>query len=267
MARLSSTPSRPDATTPPRARDAHLGFTGRLARMGALHPWRTLGAWVVLIALAVVAAGSISDVLVQENSAGIDIEAQTAQDLVARAQATLGQEPRPHRVRHGREPERRHGPPTPDLPAAGRRPHRDPADRRRGDRTSSPRPTASPALVSEDGTVALIQAQMVSRRTRGRPAPRRRRAAPPTGPPTAYRDRDGRQRQHQHRVLATSPRRPSVGRELLGIPIALVVLILVFGAVVAALLPLGLGIVSILVAMGLTASSASSRTSTCSSST
>ena len=35
------------------------GFTERLARTSALHPWRTIGIWVVLIVLAVVAIGQL----------------------------------------------------------------------------------------------------------------------------------------------------------------------------------------------------------------
>jgi RND superfamily putative drug exporter len=40
-----------------RKKTAGRGFTERLARTSALHPWRTIGLWVVLIVLAVVAIG------------------------------------------------------------------------------------------------------------------------------------------------------------------------------------------------------------------
>ena len=45
-------------TTKP-ARRARRGFTERLARTSALHPWRTIGLWAVLIVLAVVAIGQL----------------------------------------------------------------------------------------------------------------------------------------------------------------------------------------------------------------
>ncbi len=35
-------------------------FTGRLARAAARHPWRVLGLWVVLVAVAYFAAGAMS---------------------------------------------------------------------------------------------------------------------------------------------------------------------------------------------------------------
>ena len=35
------------------------GLTERLARTSALHPWRTIGLWAVLVVLAVLAVGSL----------------------------------------------------------------------------------------------------------------------------------------------------------------------------------------------------------------
>ncbi len=37
-----------------------LPFTGRIARTAARHPWRVLGLWVVLLAVAYFAAGTMS---------------------------------------------------------------------------------------------------------------------------------------------------------------------------------------------------------------
>ena len=249
MVRLSSTPSRPDASTAPRARDAALGLTGRLARTGALHPWRVLAAWVVLMALAIVPAGTIGDVLVQENGAGANIEAQTAQDLVARARTALGQEPVPteYVLVMGEDGARVTDPGVQDLVADLA------ATLRTTDGvTAVVAPTdGAPGMVSQDGTVALVQAQMVS------------------GDPE---DADSLVEAVQAADGATDGVRvvtvgegsinaefsrladETLGRaELVGVPIALIVLILVFGAVVAALLPLGLGLVSILVATALAA--------------
>ena len=40
-------------------KDRGAGFTERLARTSALHPWRTIGVWAALIVLAVLAVGSL----------------------------------------------------------------------------------------------------------------------------------------------------------------------------------------------------------------
>jgi len=58
-----------------------LGFTGRIARASAARPWLTIGAWVIGLAIAGIAAGSVGDSLVQEDKALISTESGTADDL------------------------------------------------------------------------------------------------------------------------------------------------------------------------------------------
>ena len=50
--------------------------TEGLARAAALHPWRTLGLWVVVLVVAMVAASGIGDVLTEdtENAVGESVD-------------------------------------------------------------------------------------------------------------------------------------------------------------------------------------------------
>jgi RND superfamily putative drug exporter len=56
-----------------------LPFTGRAARAAARHPWRVLGLWVVLLALAYLAAGAMN---LSANPGGAATEATRASDLI-----------------------------------------------------------------------------------------------------------------------------------------------------------------------------------------
>ena len=57
----------------------HLPFTGRIARAAARHPWRVLGLWVVLLAAAYFAAGTMS---LTANPGTAGTESKTAADLI-----------------------------------------------------------------------------------------------------------------------------------------------------------------------------------------
>lgn len=65
-----------------------LGFTGRLARASASRPWLTIVGWVAIIAAATVAAGSIGDALIQEERALVTTETQQAEDLMEELRGT-----------------------------------------------------------------------------------------------------------------------------------------------------------------------------------
>ena len=56
-----------------------LGFTGRIARAAARHPWRVLGLWVALLAVAYFAAGAMN-LSASPSTAGT--EATRAKDLI-----------------------------------------------------------------------------------------------------------------------------------------------------------------------------------------
>lgn len=59
------------------------GFTGRLAKATAQHPWRTIAAWLVVIATAFVLAGNLDSVLTEEGELSVTTEFGTADDLIA----------------------------------------------------------------------------------------------------------------------------------------------------------------------------------------
>ncbi|MDJ0952653.1 MAG: MMPL family transporter [Acidimicrobiia bacterium] len=59
------------------------GFTGRLAGVSARHPWRTIAAWVVLVAAAFVLAGNLDSVLTQDGELLTETESETADALIA----------------------------------------------------------------------------------------------------------------------------------------------------------------------------------------
>jgi len=60
----------------------NIGFTGRVARASASRPWLTIGAWAVGLTIAVFAAGSLGDALVQDDKALIPTESGTADDIL-----------------------------------------------------------------------------------------------------------------------------------------------------------------------------------------
>ena len=55
------------------------GFTGRITRAAALHPWRAIGAWVLLVIAAFGASGAMN---VSSDTATAGTEATTASDLI-----------------------------------------------------------------------------------------------------------------------------------------------------------------------------------------
>src|SRR3989304_9933263 len=57
----------------------HAGFTGRITRTAALHPWRTLGLWVLLVIAAFGASGAMN---VSSDNATAGTEATRAKDLI-----------------------------------------------------------------------------------------------------------------------------------------------------------------------------------------
>jgi RND superfamily putative drug exporter len=58
-----------------------LSFTGRIARASARRPWLTISAWVVAIAAAFVAAGGLGDVVTQDERMLVPTESDRASEL------------------------------------------------------------------------------------------------------------------------------------------------------------------------------------------
>lgn len=59
------------------------GFTGRLARVSARHPWRVVIAWVVIMAAAIWLAGGLGDQLSQDGELTVATESERADALIA----------------------------------------------------------------------------------------------------------------------------------------------------------------------------------------
>lgn len=64
------------------------GITGRIARTTAARPWVTIGIWLLALAGAIYAAGGLSDALTQDERMLVDTEAQVADDLDAALRAS-----------------------------------------------------------------------------------------------------------------------------------------------------------------------------------
>ncbi len=70
-----------------------VGFTGRIARAAAARPWLTILGWVLILAAAVMASGRIGDALTQEERVLISTESEQADDLVTAYRGDTSDEP------------------------------------------------------------------------------------------------------------------------------------------------------------------------------
>ncbi|MDH4280756.1 MAG: MMPL family transporter, partial [Acidimicrobiia bacterium] len=228
-----------------------LGLTGNLARRAATHPWVTLAIWMVLVAGAIMSMTGLGSVLTQEQEILVDIEAQRAQDLIDQARSDAGADTAMQEyVLVLSETSD-----TFDDPALLVQVEELAADLRTTEHVASVvAPTDGvPGLLSEDRRIALLQVSLDTDDW-GEAA---ERAEPLVAVARAAGEADGVD------VIAIGTGSINLAfndlaeqtlqrGETLGAPIALVVLVLVFGAVVAATLPLALAAISIIAALGLT---------------
>ena len=223
---------------------SRLPFSGRLARAAALHPWRTLGLWVAIIALAYLSAGTMT-LSASPGTAGTD--ATRADGLIK------------ERLRPETAPEEfivvesesitandeAFGAYVDEL-AGGLR-------GLEGVSSVASYREGAEGLVSADGRTVLIPVTLA-----GDMADAAETAAPLIEAVAAADGRDG------FRVttvgfgsvegeMSTLLEETLQQGELIGIGVALVILLLVFGAAVAAGLPVALALLSIFVAAGATA--------------
>jgi len=223
---------------------SRLPFSGRLARAAALHPWRTLGLWVAIIALAYLSAGTMT-LSASPGTAGTD--ATRADGLIK------------ERLRPETAPEEfivvesesitandeAFGAYVDEL-AGGLR-------GLEGVSSVASYREGAEGLVSADGRTVLIPVTLT-----GDMADAAETAAPLIEAVAAADGRDG------FRVttvgfgsvegeMSTLLEETLQQGELIGIGVALVILLLVFGAAVAAGLPVALALLSIFVAAGATA--------------
>ncbi|WP_370326827.1 MMPL family transporter [Euzebya sp.] len=220
------------------------GLTGTLARRSATHPWVTVGAWVVLLALAIVSAAGLGDVLTQDGELLVETDAQRADDLIETAFAGADEPATEFVVVESAAPGITADPALATLAAELQA--LDDVDTVVGPHLGAPQ------MASADDTTALLQVTYVD----ADPDAVDRRAEALV---ELLADHDGALAvsaigegsvTHEFNELAESNLRQA---ELFGLPAALVILVLVFGAVAAAFVPIVLAIVAIAGAVGLTA--------------
>jgi len=221
------------------------GFSGRLARTAAGRPWWTIGLWLVVVAAAALSLNGLGEVLTEEGRLTVTTEAQRAEDLyiehfaleVAEQEFVL-------------------------VEADGITTDQAAFQAKVGALVEELRSIetvatvvsyldGAPGVTSADGSVALIPVTMVAE---GDAAD----LAAPVVEVIAEADADPGYRVTtlgtgsiltEFNGLAEDTLRRG---EVIGVPIALVILVVVFGAVVAAGLPLALAVVAIVVALGMT---------------
>lgn len=220
------------------------GFTGRLARVTAEHPWRTITVWVVVIATAFMLAGSLDSVLTEDGELSVTTESETADNLVA--SHFPSDEPLQEYV----------------IVEGGALSVNDPRFAEKvGELAGELRATenvtsaisfldGAPGLVSADETTALVVVTLQGEGDAHDLATPMLAAVEAANTPDFRVTTVGEGSiNHEFGTLADETLQRG---EILGLPVALVILVVVFGAAVAAGIPLILAIVSILVAVGMT---------------
>ncbi|HEX2110207.1 MAG TPA: MMPL family transporter [Gaiellaceae bacterium] len=220
-------------------------MTERLARASALHPWRTIGAWLLAIVLAFLAVAMfLGDNLTTEGEVTNNPESLRAEDAIADhfpvdqfTTELIVVSSNEHEVDDQAFQER-----LDELRDAGER---------TGVIAEFQSPDENPDLVSPDRSAVLIPIRLR--------APEDENVTRVVEVVEEEDGRDGFQVAMtgnfttDHDFNEVSERDLQEGELRVGLPAALVVLVIVFGALVAAALPLVLAVVSIVVALGLTA--------------
>ncbi len=220
------------------------GFTGRMAGAAAAHPWRTIAIWVVAVAAAFVLAGNIDSVLTQDGELLTATESQQADDLIAAHYPSDGslQEYVVFESSTG---------------VAGDAGFDGAVDQMVAELRASENVASAvsyrdgaPGMTSADGSTALILASVVGEGDADVLVQPLLDviASANTGPYTVTTAGEG-SINAEFGALANETMKRG---ELIGLPVALVILVVVFGAAVAAGIPLLLALLAIFVAMGMT---------------
>jgi RND superfamily putative drug exporter len=220
------------------------GFTGRLARMAASHPWRTIGVWVVVLATAVLLAGRLDGVLTEDGELSVATESDTAASLIA-AHFPSDTPLQEYVVVEGGER-------TTDDPAFAAAVRSLEENLRATSNVASAVSylDGAPGLVSGDQTTALVVVTFAGTGDASDVV------APMLSVVDAANGGDFRvttvgEGSINTEFGALADQTLQQG-ETLGLPVALVILVVVFGAAVAAGIPLLLALVAIVVAVGMT---------------
>jgi RND superfamily putative drug exporter len=236
-----------------------LPFTARLARFSATHPWRVVAAWVLVLVLAVATMGILGDATTTEIRFTNSPEAQTGMDILARA-GLDDNNPTDETVIIQATSD------TVDDAAYRQQVEKVTAALRGMDGVVVPDSVVNYYELSANPDTATMAEGMVSkdRHTTLIPLTLAGTQDEATANAAAYQDTLAGFNSGQFEVQSvgfisigeennTIAEEDLVKGETFGIAAALVILVIVFGALVAAGLPIVLAMVSILVSFGLTA--------------
>jgi RND superfamily putative drug exporter len=228
------------------AMKTHANFTAKLGRWSAAHPWRSIGAWLLLVAVAVLAGRAIGTAKLSQSDVGTGSSGKAAatvnrafpqqateQVLIQSSNLTAGQ-------------------------LAFRAAVDDVVNRVEGTRwvsqVQSPYSSGHTGQISRDGHSALVQfdvtGSMNSSATRVGPVLTAVAAAAADHPQLSIHEAGG-----ASIMKATNDKmmKDFKKAEGLSVPITLFVLLFAFGALVAALLPVALAMTAVFGAIGLVA--------------
>jgi RND superfamily putative drug exporter len=221
-------------------------LTGRLAVAASRHPWRIVLAWLLLLTVAGVLATHIGDALTDQSDLAVQTEASRAADIL---QAHFGADP----VRELVVVEAAHG----GVGDQGFAENVASLEARLSDLDTVQSAVSYldgvPGLLSSDGHTALISVTLVGAA---------KDAAANAAPIVELIEHAGAESGYRITTLGEGSVNAEfdalaedtlVKGETVGLSIALVVLVLVFGAVIAAGIPLLLALASIVLAVGMTA--------------
>ncbi|MFV0284815.1 MAG: MMPL family transporter [Demequina sp.] len=220
------------------------GLTGRLARTAATRPWLTIAVWVLALAAAAYAATGLGDALTQEDSVQIATESDTAEDLVASHQDTDTEGPSTETVIVSSS-EHAVGSSAFDAAIAAIMRALDAVD---GVANVSPTGAQSPANAADAS--ALLAAQVTP--DEDGVVVEDYLAALEEATPEGFEARSVGDATGEV-MFDTLAEEGLVRGEAIGIGVALIILVVVFGALMAAGIPLVIAIASIIMAVGATA--------------
>ena len=222
--------------------------TERLARASSKHPWITLGAWVLTVVVAVMLSGALLGQALTTGSGFInEPDSKRAEELIQRHLSVPTNAAEVVIVRSESA--------TADDPAfeayvSGLQQRVTDLGPEVVDGTASYLDTPDPSVVSKDGHSALVMVTLAGTVDEMESqVPRFHRAVEGGGDPTFETQIFGEASAAEEiKALAEADMAKSEG---MGMLVALVVLVLVFGAVVAGIIPIVIGMASIMTAMGI----------------